>query len=71
MSILLTADIYIYKNCILVTNSIDPPAASNLGLHCLFICVEVLRPSQPSGVMLSTVSLLTTLLLARLSPLSG
>ena len=24
---------------------------------CLFVCVEVLRPSQPNGVMSSTVSL--------------
>ena len=24
---------------------------------CLFVCVEVLRPSQPNGVMLSVVSL--------------
>ena len=24
---------------------------------CLFVCVEVLRPSQPNGVMLSAVSL--------------
>ena len=26
-------------------------------LYCLFVCVEVLRPSQPSGVMSSVVSL--------------
>ena len=37
---------------------------------CLFVCVEVLRPSQPNGVMLSVVSYLTTRLLGRLSPLS-
>ena len=24
---------------------------------CLFVCVEVLRPSQPSGIMSSAVSL--------------
>ena len=24
---------------------------------CLFVCVEVLRPSQPNGVMSSTVNL--------------
>ena len=24
---------------------------------CLFVCVEVLRPSQPNGVMFSAVSL--------------
>ena len=38
---------------------------------CLFVCVEVLRPSQPNGVMSSAVSYLTTRLLGRLSPLSG
>ena len=46
-------------------------AASDQGLHCLsliqqflntltgnlFVCVEVLRPSQPNGVMSSMVSL--------------
>ena len=26
-------------------------------LFCLFVCVEVLRPSQPNIVMLNTVSL--------------
>ena len=26
-------------------------------LECLFVCVEVLRPSQPNGVMSSAVSL--------------
>ena len=26
-------------------------------LVCLFVCVEVLRPSQPNGVMSSAVSL--------------
>ena len=49
----------------------------------LFVCVEVLRASQPNGVMSSAVSFnpmgscrarsvyLTTRLLGRLSPLSG
>ena len=37
----------------------------------MFVCVEVLRPSQSNGVMLSTVSLPNTCLLGRLSPLSG
>ena len=32
-------------------------AQYDLGLACLFVCVEVLRPSQPSGVMSSAVSL--------------
>ena len=36
-----------------------------------FVCVDVLRPSQPNGVIWSAVSLLAALLLARLSPLSG
>ena len=26
-------------------------------LNCLFVCVELLRPSQPNGVMLSVISL--------------
>ena len=30
--------------------------AYDVGIH-LFVCVEVLRPSQPNGVMLSAVSL--------------
>ena len=34
------------------------------------VCVEVLRPSQPNGIMLSVVSLPKILLLGRLSPLS-
>ena len=29
----------------------------NLGQRSLFVCVEVLRPSQPNGVMSSAVSL--------------
>ena len=37
-------------------------------VRCLFVCVEVLRPSQPNGVMSSAVSLPN---LGRLSPLSG
>ena len=38
---------------------------------CLFVCVEVLQQSQPIGVMSSTVSYLSTLLLGRLSPQSS
>ena len=34
-------------------------------------CVEVLRPSQPNGVMSSASDYLTTHLLGRLSPLSS
>ena len=30
------------------------------GHVCLFVCIEVLRPSQPNGVMSSTVSLPNT-----------
>ena len=26
-------------------------------LYCVFVCVEVLQPSQPNGVMLSVVNL--------------
>ena len=37
----------------------------------MFVCVEVLRPSQPNGVMSSASVYLTTRLLGRLSPLSG
>ena len=37
----------------------------------LFVYVEVLRPSQPSGVMSSVVSLPNTCLLCRLSPPSS
>ena len=36
------------------------------GELCFFVCVEVLRLSQPNGVMSSAVSLL-----GRFSPLSG
>ena len=28
-----------------------------IAITCMFVCVEVLRPSQPSGVMSSAVSL--------------
>ena len=37
----------------------------------LFVCVEVLQPSQPNGVISSVVSLPNHTLLGRLSPLSG
>ena len=30
---------------------------AQLTMSCLFVCVEVLRPSQPDGVMSSAVSL--------------
>ena len=36
-----------------------------------FACVEVLRPSQPNGVMSIAVRLSHHTLLGRLSPLSG
>ena len=38
--------------------------------YCLFVCVEVLRPSQPMGSCPAQSVYLTTLLLGRLSPLS-
>ena len=41
------------------------------GLSALFVCVEVLRPSQPNGVMSSVVSLPNHTLTGQLSPLSG
>ena len=37
----------------------------------LFVCVEVLRPSQPNGVMSSAVSLPNHMFTGQLSPLSG
>ena len=37
----------------------------------VFVCVEVIWPSQPNGVMLSAVSLPNHILLDRFSPLSG
>ena len=37
---------------------------------CFFVCVEVLQPSQPNGVMGARSVYLITLLLDRLSPLS-
>ena len=56
-----------------MTNILDPDqtpqnAESDKGPHCLhyvqeflsvclFVCIEVLRPSQPNGVMSSAVSL--------------
>ena len=38
---------------------LDTPGDSFLliMISCLFVCVEVLRPSQPNGVMSSAVSL--------------
>ena len=36
-----------------------------------FVCVEVLRPSQPNGVMLSAVSLPNHTFTGQLSPQSG
>ena len=50
-----------------LANSVDPDqtlqnVASDQGIQCfhevqIFVCVEVLRPSQPNGVMSSAVSL--------------
>ena len=37
----------------------------------VFVCVEVLRPSQPNGIMSSTVSLPRHTFTGQLSPLSG
>ena len=50
----------------------SPESKSLLTLNLVgSICVEVLRPSQPNGVMSSAVSLPNHTLLGRLSPLSG
>ena len=41
-------------------NDKNQPDTSYIGIgpvQSLFVCVEVLRPSQPNGVMLSAVSL--------------
>ena len=41
-------------------NSVTTDTDRAWSLHwgqCLFVCVEVLRPSQPNGVMSSAVSL--------------
>ena len=35
----------------------DPTLQVDQFYVCLFVCVEVLQPSQPNGVMSSTVSL--------------
>ena len=40
-------------------------------IHQIFVCVEVLRLSQPYGVCRARSVYLTTLLLGRLSPVSG
>ena len=37
----------------------------------LFVCVEVLRPSQPNGICRAQLVYLARRLLGRLSPLSG
>ena len=36
-----------------------------------FVCIEALRPSQPNGACRAQSVYLTTLLMGRLSPLSG
>ena len=35
----------------------DPEDTALMSFVCLFVCVEVLRPSQPSWVMSSAVTL--------------
>ena len=40
-----------------VLGSVKNPHNNNNNNKVLFVCVEVLRPSQPSGVMSSAVSL--------------
>ena len=41
-----------------MANSADPDQLASKKPTDLFVCVEVLRPSQPNGVMSSAVSLL-------------
>ena len=36
---------------------VNPMGSCRARSVCLFVCVEVLRPSQPNGVMSSAVSL--------------
>ena len=54
------------KSTIVMANSTDPDQTAPLGAvlsgsalfkYSGFVCVEVLRPSQPNGVMSSVVSL--------------
>ena len=40
-------------------------------VSCLFVCVEVLRPSQPNGITSSAVSLPNHTFTGQVSPLSG
>ena len=44
--------------CSLICDAlINNPLGHTLTILCNFVCVEVLRPSQPNGVMSSAVSL--------------
>ena len=45
------------KTCLQAYGDSQGPDPPDQGLHCPLICVEVLRPSQPNGVMSSAVSL--------------
>ena len=46
------------KECCRPRRGLNPrPPGLRLNTVCLFVCVEVLRPSQPDGVMSSAVSL--------------
>ena len=49
----------------------DGPYSGGGGYLEMSVCVEVLWPSQPNGVMSSAVSFPNHTLLGRLSPLSG
>ena len=46
-----------FRNTIRVSNSLDPDQVQHFVGPDLFVCVEVLRPSQPNGVMSSAVCL--------------
>ena len=39
------------------TGMVSQQLLDNALIRCLFVCAEVLRPSQPNGVMSSAVSL--------------
>ena len=57
--------------CLIWSYLIVPMLSDQSSLGALFVCVEILRPSQPKGFMMCAVSLPNLLLMGRLNPLSG
>ena len=65
---ILFSDFFFYKNMLRVLVEAIQMSSHNICFYkevdkstlivCLFVCVEVLRPSQPNGVMSSAVSYL-------------